>query len=171
MSQRRQRAPVGHPHAFPANSSITDMSYYGFLIKMTKLDSDQYPRAEKTRMLILPDTVFIRAANRSFKQFTKLAPGRISVRLLQVRLPPACVCSCPLTSPLLSPQHFLALGKNLLPAVLSPGRAGNALLAICSNTAQGEKKNRIPSVVQANRDCSPLRHAQFRGQQWLQTPV
>jgi len=97
----------GHPHSFPANCSITDIVfYYSFLIKMTKLEQDQYPRAEKTMMFILPDTVFIRAANTSFKQFIKLAPGHTSIWLLQVRFPPARICSFPLLSSLLAPQQF-----------------------------------------------------------------
>lgn len=143
------------------------MFYYGFLIKMTKLDPDQYPRAEKTMMLILPDTVFNRAANISFKQFIKLAPGHISIWLLQVSLLPACVCSFPLMSSLLAPQQFLALSKDLFTAVLNPGPGDNARLAIHSSTARGEKKNKIISVIQANRDCSPPYQAQFRGQQGL----
>jgi len=108
------------------------MFYYGFLIKMTKLDSYQYPRAEKTMMLILPDTVFSRAADISFKQFAQLAPGMsrsgccksdpCSLRLL-LPLTPFL-----LTPFLLTPLQFHALSKNLLTAALSPGPVGSAVL-------------------------------------------
>lgn len=71
----------------PAICSNTDILFYnGSLIRMTKLDSDQCPRAGKPMMLILPDTVFIRAANVSFKQFVQLAPGHVLIWLLQVQL-------------------------------------------------------------------------------------
>lgn len=94
---------------------------------MTKLHPDQYPSNGQTVMLILPDTAFIKAANISLKQFTKLAPGHISMWLLQVRLPPACACFFPLMSSLLTPQQPLALSKNLLRAVFNPGLVGNAM--------------------------------------------
>lgn len=66
-SEQHHAVMEGHLHTFPAHCSITDITfYYAFPKKKTKRDPDQYPRAEKTMMLTLTDTVFNRA-NISFK--------------------------------------------------------------------------------------------------------
>lgn len=138
---------------------------------MTKLDSDQYPRAEKTMMLILPDTVFIRAVNISFKQFTKLAPGHIlhpvaasltpsSLRLLffPYALPPW-------------PTAFSCSQQEHPKSCPQPRACGQHAACNTLHAAPGEKNNELLSVIQAKRDCCPRCHTPFRGQQWLQIPA
>lgn len=102
---------------------------------MTKLDPDQYPRAEKTMMLILPDTVFSRAADISFKQFAQLAPAMS--RAGCCKSDPCSLHSLlPLPPFLLTPLQFHALSKNLLTAILSLWQCS---AVIHPSTAQGKQ--------------------------------